>query len=199
MRINVDLLASISANRTSPRLAMIQALKEERMLRMNRSFFRGPLLATVALMALLAQPQIGAAQSEGPFARFVGSWRGSGQVVGRNGNHERITCRGSYSVSEKGEALSQRLICASDSYRVDISSYIVADGRSVQGHWQEATRQVQGNLTGQVADGNFEGSVAGVGFTAEIQLRTNGRKQQVTISPQGGDVAKADIVLSREI
>jgi hypothetical protein len=164
----------------------------------SRSPRRSLLLAIGVVAAVLVQPQIGTAQSDGPFARFVGSWRGSGQVIGKDGNHERITCRASYSVSESGAALSQTLICASDSYRVDISSYIVADGHSVQGHWQEATRRVQGDLTGRIADGNFEGSVAGVGFTAAIHLRTSGRKQQVTISPDGGDVAKADIFLSRE-
>lgn len=164
----------------------------------NGSLARGALLMSAVIVAFLVQLQIGAAQTDGPFARFVGNWRGSGQVVGRDGNRERITCRGNYSLSEKGEALSQRLVCASDSYRVDISSYIVADGHSVQGHWQEATRQVQGNLTGEIADGTFEGSVAGIGFTAGIHLSTNGRKQQVTISPQGGDVAEANIVLSRE-
>jgi hypothetical protein len=155
-------------------------------------------LVTGTIIAILAIPQSGEAQSGGPFASFIGSWRGGGQVVGRNGNRERIACRGSYTVSEKGEALSQRLVCASDSYRVDISSYIVADGDSIQGHWQEATRQVAGNLTGQITDGDFEGTVAGVAFTAGVQLKSSGRKQQVTISPQGGDIAKADIVLSRE-
>jgi hypothetical protein len=147
---------------------------------------------------MLIWPQIGIAQSDGPFARFVGSWRGSGQVVGTNGNRERITCRANYSVSENGEALTQTLVCVSDSYRVDISSYIVPDGRSVRGYWQEATRQVQGNLTGQVVDGQFEGSVAGLGFTAEISLRSTGRRQVVNVRPQGGDVADVNVVLSRE-
>ena len=167
------------------------------MSRTKRSVSRGLLLAVGVAAFLLVHPQIGTAQSGGPFAKFVGSWRGSGQVIGTDGNHERITCRADYVLSQGGAALSQTLVCASDSYRVDISSYIVADGHSVQGHWQEATRRVQGDLTGQITDGNFEGSVSGVGFTAGVQLRTSGRRQQVTISPQGGDVAKADIILSR--
>lgn len=184
-------------------IAEAHALKEDRMsignmARTKRSLSRGLLLAFGVAAAVLVQPQIGTAQPDGPFARFVGSWRGFGQVIGRDGNHEKITCRASYSESENREALSQTLVCASDSYRVEISSYIVADGHSVQGHWQEATRRVQGDLTGRIADGDFVGNVAGVGFTAAIHLRTSGRKQQVTISPDGGDVAKADIILSRE-
>jgi hypothetical protein len=118
-------------------------------------------------------------------------------VVGTAGNREPITCRATYSAGGGGGSLSQTLVCASDSYRVDISSYIVADGDSVQGQWKEATRQVQGDLTGQVSDGDFEGNVAGPGFTAKISLKARGRKQLVNITPQGGDVAKVNIVLSR--
>jgi hypothetical protein len=156
------------------------------------------LLAAGLVSTALIWAQIGMAQSGGPFAGLSGGWRGSGQVVGADGNHERITCRAHYAISENCGALSQTLVCASDSYRVDISSYIVADGHSVQGHWQETTRQVQGNLTGQIADGDFEGGVAGPGFAAEISLRATGRRQVMNIKPQGGDVANVNIVLSRE-
>jgi hypothetical protein len=164
----------------------------------NRFFVRGPLLAAILASAPLIWPAAGVARAVGPFAGFAGSWHGSGQVVGTDGKRERITCRAEYSIQEGGAALSQSLVCASDSYRVDIGSYAVASGHDVQGHWQEATRQVQGNLTGQITDGNFEGNVAGPGFTAQTSIRTAGRKQEVKISPKGGDVAEVDIVLSRK-
>src|SRR6266851_4647337 len=97
---------------------------------------RGLVLASALVGAALLWPQTGMAQSGSPFDRFSGAWRGSGQVIGVDGNREHITCRAHYAISENGGALSQTLICASDSYRVDISSYIVANGHSVQGHWQ---------------------------------------------------------------
>jgi hypothetical protein len=156
-------------------------------------------LPTAALtVGLLLLPQIGIAEPGGVFAKFLGSWRGSGQVVGVNGNSERIVCRATYVASHGGVALSQTLVCASDSYRIDVRSHVADTGRGVQGRWQETTRQVEGSLTGRVADGQFEGSIAGPGFTAEMSLRTNGRKQTVSIRPQGGDIAKVEIVLSRE-
>ena len=157
---------------------------------------RGLALAGSVASAMLLWPLTGLAHSDSPFASFLGSWRGSGQVVGADNKRERITCRANYSISEKGDALTQTLVCASDSYRFEISSYAVADGRSVQGHWREATRQVQGSLTGEVADGQFEGNVAGPGFTAGMSLRTAGGKQSVSISPQGGDIAKVEIILT---
>jgi hypothetical protein len=65
----------------------------------------------------------------------------------------------------------------------------------VEGHWQETTRQVQGNLTGQIVDGDLEGGVVGPGFTAEISLRATGRRQIMSIMPQGGDVNHVIVVL----
>ena len=77
-------------------------------------------------------------------------------------------------------------------------SNVVADGDKVQGQWQETTRNVTGNVLGQVADGDFEGNVSGPGFTAELSLKMTGRKQAVNITPHGGDIANVAIVLSHD-
>jgi hypothetical protein len=153
-------------------------------------------LAVVALM--LTPPQAGMADPGYPFAKLLGSWRGAGQVVGANGGSERISCRASYLASHNGDGLSQTLLCASDSYRIDVRSYVVAVGQQVQGHWQEITRQATGNLVGRIANGAFEGSIAGPGFAAAMSLRAVGRRQFVSIRPQGGDIANVEINLSRE-
>jgi hypothetical protein len=73
-----------------------------------------------------------------------------------------------------------------------------AEGHSVEGHWQEITRQVQGNLTGQIVDGDLEGGVVGPGVAAEISLRATGRRQIMIIMPQGGDVNHVTVVLERK-
>jgi hypothetical protein len=155
-----------------------------------------PALIIAASAAL--GPQVSAAHTINPFAEFFGTWRGYGHVIVSDGRSERISCRATYSTSGGGEALSQSLVCASDSYRFDVHSYVVADDRGVEGYWQEATRDVTGHLTGQVEGGNFEGAIAGPTFTAQLSLKTTGRKQAVTIAPRGGDIVKVDIVLSRE-
>jgi len=148
--------------------------------------------------ALLLAPQIGwAAPAASAFGKFSGEWRGSGQVTGTDGKSESITCRARYETSASGESLTQALVCASDSFRFDIRSNVVADGENASGGWQETTRNVTGNLTGHIRDGDFEGNVSGVGFTAEVSLRLSGRKQDVVLTPHGGDVAKVQIVLSR--
>ncbi len=158
----------------------------------------GLMFATGLVGAALLGPQAAFARLASPFANFAGRWVGGGEVTGTNGNRERIHCRANYEISGRGDALNQSLVCASDTYRVQISSYVVANGQSVQGTWQEATRQAQGQLTGQIANGRFEGSVSGAGFTAQVSLRATGNRQVVDIRPQGADVARVEVFLSRE-
>jgi hypothetical protein len=156
-------------------------------------------LSAILAVAIVVAPQEGVARSAGPFANFSGNWRGVGEIVGADGKSESITCRARYDVSQAGAGLSQTLVCASDSYRFDIHSNVVADGESVKGDWQEATRNVSGNLNGSIQKGDFEGDVDGAGFTAQLSLRTSGRKQAVSIVPHGGDIGKVDIALTRGV
>jgi hypothetical protein len=155
-----------------------------------------PVLALVGGFTLSSNRAI--ADSAGPFAKFLGSWGGAGQVAGVNGSVEKIRCRATYSTPSNERSLSQSLVCASDSYRIQIHSYVIAEAQSVEGHWEEATRQVTGHLAGTIADGRFEGTVSGAAFSASLSLNTTGRKQTVAISPQGGDIAHVTIVLSRD-
>ena len=153
---------------------------------------------SISLLAGLAlAPSSAFASSAGPFAKFVGSWDGAGQVAGANGGVEKIRCRAVYSTPAEAQ-LTQSLVCASDSYRIQIHSFVVADGQAVEGHWEEATRQVTGHLAGTIADGRFEGAVSGAAFTANLSLNTAGRKQTVVITPNAGDISRVSIVLSRD-
>jgi hypothetical protein len=159
---------------------------------------RGAWLALIVVAAAGLWPEFGATRPINPFAEFIGTWRGSGRVIGSDGHSERISCRAIYSEEGDAEAVSQSLVCASDSYRFDIHSYVVANGRDVEGYWRETTRNVTGHVTGQIEGGQFEGAIAGSTFTAQLSLKTTGRRQAVGITPQGGDIVKVDIVLSRE-
>jgi hypothetical protein len=143
--------------------------------------------------SMLSRPAV--ARSTGPFARFSGEWRGAGHVQSNDGRSDPITCRARYEVSGGGMALSQSLVCASDSYRFDIHCDVIADGQVVSGRWQETTRNVSGNLTGQIDTGVFDGNVEGPGFTAAVSMRTNGRKQAVEISPHAGDISKVSVIM----
>jgi len=155
--------------------------------------------ATFAAAMVFAIPT-GLAQGASPFAKFLGIWRGAGQVLFTNGDAERINCRANYLSLEAANELSLDLVCATESYRIEIRSQLVAVGREVQGTWTETSHQVTGNLVGRLSGGSFEGNIAGPGFTAEMSLHSTGRRQSVSIRPQSTEmqVGRVDIDLSRD-
>jgi hypothetical protein len=159
--------------------------------------FRRPSLRAVSLAAAVGLVAMQPAAAAGPFQKFTGSWSGSGEVVGSRGDRERIRCRASFSEAEGGSALNQTIVCASASYRIDITSYVQASGSAVQGHWSESTRNVNGQLVGRVEDGHFDGAVSGPGFTAQVSLSARGRRQAISIRPQGGDISDVRVQLER--
>jgi hypothetical protein len=151
----------------------------------------------LAFAAVLSAPALALAQSAGPFSPFAGSFHGGGAVIGSDGHKERLTCRFTGTVGGGGESLTQTIVCASDSYRLDIRGHAVAQGGSVSGDWQESSRGIAGSLSGRVSDGHFSGSVSGGSFNAGVSLRVSGRRLSFDLRPQGGDVARVDVTLSR--
>jgi hypothetical protein len=149
----------------------------------------------LAFAAVLSDPA--PAQTAGPFSPFAGSFHGGGAVIGSDGHKERLACRFTGTVGGGGESLTQSIVCASDSYRLDIHGHAVAQGGGVSGDWQESTRGVAGSLSGRVSDGHFSGSVSGGSFNAGVSLRVSGRRLNFDLRPQGGDVARVDVTLSR--
>jgi hypothetical protein len=158
-------------------------------------------LAPIAafLCAILVWSDVALAQSTAPFAKFIGGWAGTGQVTSSKGTVEKIRCRANYSIGANEQSVTQSLVCASDSYRIQIHTFVVADAQNVRGHWEEATRQATGQLTGTIADGRFEGTISAPAFTAEMSLAAVGRSQTIVIAPRGGDISRVSIVLSREM
>jgi len=158
--------------------------------------FRAGVLAAAGLSAMLATASV-PASAAGPFRPFLGSWQGSGAITTQDGRREPISCRATYDAGEEAESLTQSLVCASDAFRVNVEASLTAEGGQVQGQWQETSRGVQGAVTGQIASGDFEGTVSGPGFTVQLSIRSNGRRQVVRIAPSTGDIRSVDLSLSK--
>ena len=149
------------------------------------------------LLLISAQGQA-APGSDGPFLGLSGSWSGAGTITMTNGATERIRCKATYAANATGKAVQQTLRCASDSYRVEVSSNIISEGGSLSGSWAEAARGVSGSISGRVSGAGIVANVAGAGFKARLDLRTQGERQSVTIRPQAGtDVAAVSIALRK--
>jgi hypothetical protein len=153
------------------------------------------LLRIAVLAAMLLSGTAGHAQTA-PFAGMAGHWSGNGTIELDDGSKERIRCRASYAVSRDGNGLNQTLVCASDSYKFDLRSDVIAQNGVLSGSWSEASRNVNGNLQGRAGGGRFSVVVSAPGFTANVSLTTRGNSQTVTITSQG-QIKGAQISLAR--
>ena len=152
-------------------------------------------IAAATLVAALAFSSTRYAQS-GPFAGMAGVWSGGGTVTLDDGSTERIRCRAAYAVGNGGNGLNQSLTCASDSYRFNLASNVVASGGSLSGTWRESGRGINGSLEGRGGNGNFQLIASAPGFTASISLTTRGNRQSVVIRAES-QFRGASISLSR--
>jgi hypothetical protein len=160
-----------------------------------RADLRSAILTAVMCAGPLLFSPASHAQS-GPFAGMAGVWSGGGTVTLDDGSSERIRCRATYAVGAGGNGLNQTLTCASDSYRFNLSTNVLARGGSLSGTWSETSRNVNGTLEGRGGNGNFQVVASAPGFNADISLRTSGNKQSVVIRSDS-QFRSASISLSR--
>jgi hypothetical protein len=113
-----------------------------------------------------------------------------------DGSTERIRCRATYAVGAGGNGLQQTLTCASDSYKFNLSSNVVAQGSAISGTWNEASRNINGAIEGRSSPGVIQVVASAPGFTANISLTTRGNRQSVIIRAES-QFKGASISLSR--
>jgi hypothetical protein len=132
-----------------------------------------------------------------PFRTLAGSWTGGGVISLSNGEEERLRCRASYDVDGGGEQLRLNIRCASDSYNIDLSSDVAYRGGEISGQWSEASRNASGTLEGRAAGDRIEAEARGQSFSANLSMTTRGKRQTVSIRPQGTDIRAVSLALER--
>ena len=154
----------------------------------------GCLLLGLAGAPALAQSAAAQAAAAG-FREFEGSWSGSGTLSHTDGRTERLRCGADYVA--RGDVMSQRLRCRSDTTGFDLVNTLRNDGGRLAGEWAETTRNVRGPLAGRLGRGSMQGSAQGPGFSAGISVAVRGNRQSVSIRAQGGDIAAVTVALVR--
>ena len=133
------------------------------------------------------------AQDSALFRRLSGGWGGTGSVQLPTGT-ERIRCRGSYSGG--GEQLRVNLLCASDSFKVQIALGLARQGDRVSGTWSEAGSGFGGGVSGSVrgdrVDTAFSGPASG-----SLSMVLRGNTQQLTLVSQSAIAGSASVALHR--
>ncbi|MCF2523893.1 hypothetical protein [Bradyrhizobium sp. G127] len=153
--------------------------------------------AVAVILGLSLVSSQSSAQSGQPFAGMSGVWSGKGSISLEGGAREAIRCRATYAVRNDGNALQQTLRCASDSYKIELTSNVVASGGKLSGTWSEATRNVSGDVEGTTSGGRFQVVVRAGTFSADLALTTRGNSQSVVIRSEGGEFKGANITLTR--
>lgn len=151
--------------------------------------------AAVAFFVVAMSGSASYAQT-GPFAGMAGNWSGGGTITLDDGSSERIRCRATYAVGAGGNGLNQTLTCASDSYKFNLASNVMAEGGALSGTWSESTRNVTGTIEGRASAGVFNVIASAAGFSANLSLTTHGNKQSVSIT-SASVLRRAAISLSR--
>jgi hypothetical protein len=133
----------------------------------------------------------------GVFDSMSGYWNGTGKVQMSDGSVERIRCRASYGIAGAGHLMQQKLVCASDSYRFDITSNVEERDGRINGTWSEATRNASGQVSGTARGGRVDAQISGPGFGAALSVTTRGASQSVSIVPQGTEVRAISVSMHR--
>jgi hypothetical protein len=154
--------------------------------------------AAIALLLVVSTTTKGDAQAAaGPFAALAGDWSGDGTITMSNGGTQRLRCRANYAVGQRGENVRLSIRCASDAFNFDLASEVESRDGKLSGEWSEATRNASGTITGQANGSRIEAQASSTGFSANLSLTTKGNRQSVAIAPQGTDVEKVSLTLTR--
>jgi len=156
------------------------------------NFARAGLLVTVLSLSTGA-----ASAATTPFTAMAGSWSGGGVLSTTDGGQERLRCRAAYDVAAGGDELRLNLRCASDSFNFDLASNVEYRGGAISGSWREATRNASGTISGRAVGDRVEAAARGNNFSANLYLTTRGRRQTVSIHPQGTNVRGVSLALER--
>ena len=133
-----------------------------------------------------------------PFLAMAGTWSGGGTVTMSGGTQERVRCRATYGVAERGDNLRLNLRCASDSYNFDLAGDVAYRGGTISGSWSEAAHNTAGTISGRASGDHIEAAASGNKFSANLSLTTHGNRQEVAIRPQGTDVTGVSITLNKQ-
>ena len=154
------------------------------------------LFAACAVGAMMTLSVSAGYAAGGPFDGMSGVWTGRGTIELEGGSTENIRCRATYAVSGDGQGLNQTLLCASDSYKFELKSNVLAKDGVLSGTWRETSRNVGGTLEGRAGKGQFNVDVSAPTFSAKLRMTTRGNRQNVVISSDG-QFKGAKISLSR--
>ncbi len=155
------------------------------------------LLAGVMLTITPVRAERGALTA-GPFVELLGTWSGTGSVSLSTGSSERIRCQAAYASGDDLNNLRTVLRCASDSYKFELASDVTHGSGTITGAWKETSRNVTGPISGIAQPGDLRANINMPGFAADLNIKTQGNRQVVSLRSEGTELTGISITLSRK-
>lgn len=158
--------------------------------------------AAVALLALAAAASVApadrvAAEEASPFAKLAGRWLGGGRLGIRDGATERVKCRVTYVLVERGSQMRQTIRCASDSGSVEVQSTVSHANGVLAGSWKELSRDWSGELTGSVSPHGFKVAIKGSDLNANMDILVKDARQIIEIQFINSSLIGLTLVLNK--
>jgi hypothetical protein len=114
-----------------------------------------------------------------------------------SGKAERVKCAVTYKVENGSGQIRQTMRCASADYSINASADLRVKGSQVSGSWEEKTYSAVGQVSGRYTGNAFVLSIQGANFTATLNVTLANCKQTINITPQGLEVNRISIGLSK--
>jgi hypothetical protein len=94
--------------------------------------------------------------------------------------------------------IRQTMRCASPDYSINSLAELRLKGGQVSGTWEERTYSVKGDVAGRFGGDSFVLSIQGPNFSAAMNATLSRCKQSLSIAPQGFEVTRISISLTKE-
>jgi hypothetical protein len=106
-----------------------------------------------------------------PFDKLAGRWVGEGRFGTRDGNTEAVKCRVTYILSGAShDDLKQTIRCAAASGSIEVQSLVSHAAGKLSGTWKELSRDMSGELSGEVTPKGFRVVVKGASLNANMTI-----------------------------
>ena len=143
------------------------------------------------LAAILSAAPLTGAGAGDLFTSLPGTWTGTGTVLKSDNTTESLRCKAKYSLTPSGATVHQELLCAADSYRLDLVTDLVNQAGTLGGTWTERDRQAGGSVSGRIEGDVITTDIRGNGFEAAVVITTKGPHQTIALTSDHGSYAKS--------
>lgn len=115
-----------------------------------------------------------------PFDKLAGRWVGEGRFGIKDGGTEAVKCRVTYILAgSDGNDLKQTIRCAAPSGAIEVQSLVSHAAGKLTGTWKELSRDMSGELAGEVTPKGFRVVIKGSSLNANMTIILVGNTKQV--------------------